>query len=191
MMSMSTMPSMRNSMFRPNRLRTQRRMGLPSQFEEMDELMKTAQAMLQRPTPPQWNGVLGVDLQKLGLDLSVAQDDDKEFKVKVDVPNFGVKDLTVQLDREGRLLRLKGNRAYEEGGMKVKSSFEKNITLSQDLDTSRIKATMADGTLTVSVPRKETENAPKEAPQTIDIDYAVRDATEDEILCSTGADPLC
>lgn len=109
-------------------------------FDEVDEMMEKSLAI--RP---------GLTLkQPLGFEVT---QDDHEYKVAMNVPDAEMKDLDLQLDHDGRVLRLKGDRFHEEGGMKVQSRFEKAILLSPDIDTSKLHANLADGTLTVIAPK--------------------------------------
>ena len=51
----------------------------------------------------------------------------------VHVPDVEAKDVDLQLDHDGRVLRLKDDRTHEEGDMKVQSRFEKAILVSPDV----------------------------------------------------------
>lgn len=92
----------------------------------------------------------------LGFDVT---QDDKEYTVAVHVPDVEAKDIDLQLDHDGRVLRLRGDRTHEEGGMKVRSRFEKAILLSPDVDTTQLKANKSGDTLTVVAPKIERAEA--------------------------------
>ena len=77
----------------------------------------------------------------------------------VHVPDVEAKDVYLQLDHDGRVLRLKGDMTHEEGGMKVQSRFEKAILLSPDVDTTKLAANMSGDTLTVVAPKIEMKAA--------------------------------
>ena len=107
-------------------------------FEEMDEMMDSSLATTGFPRPSL--SLLGKDIPdelrlRRPLGFEVTQDD-AEYKVAVHVPDVEAKDIELQLDHDGRLLRLKGDKTTEEGGMKVQSRFEKAILLSPDADTT-------------------------------------------------------
>mmetsp|Transcript_20041 Transcript_20041/g.42156 ORF Transcript_20041/g.42156 Transcript_20041/m.42156 type:complete len:242 (+) Transcript_20041:72-797(+) len=128
-------------------------------FEEMDEMMETSLAIRRFPRP----SLLGRDAPdelalRRPLGFEVTQDE-KEYKVAVHVPDVEAKDVDLQLDHDGRVLRLKGDRTHEEGGMKVRSSFEKAILLSPDMDTTKLAANMSGDTLTVVAPKIERKTA--------------------------------
>jgi len=91
------------------------------------------------------------------------------------------------LEHDGRVLRLKGERNTEDGGMKVQSSFEKSILLAPDVDVKQLSATMNGDTLTVHAPKVVTKPALEE-PKTekIEIHFeepkAALEAPKDEAV---------
>jgi HSP20 family protein len=124
-------------------------------FEEMDEMMESSLATTTRPF-----GLFDSDSLRRPLGVDVTQDDN-QYKVAINVPDVDAKGLDLQLDHDGRVLRLKGERFHEEGGMKVQSRFEKAILLSPDVDSSKLQANMSEGILTVIAPKVETKEALK------------------------------
>lgn len=129
-------------------------------FEDMDEMMESS--LLTRFTRPSQSLLGGETPGELKLrrplGFEVTQDE-KEYKVAVHVPDVEAKDVDLQLDHDGRVLHLKGNKAYEEGGTKVQSHFEKSILLSPDVDTTKLTANMSGDTLTVVAPKIEQKAA--------------------------------
>jgi HSP20 family protein len=123
-------------------------------FEEMDEMMERSLATTRGPfSLLRGDTAEGLELKRpLGFEVS---QDDHEYKVAINVPDVEAKNLDLQLDHDGRVLRLKGDHVQEEGGMKVQSRFEKAILLSPDIDTSKLEANMSEGTLTVIAPKIE------------------------------------
>ena len=129
-------------------------------FHEMDEMMESSLAtrfprpsfsLLGRDTPEE------LKLRRpLGFEVT---QDEKEYKVAVHVPDVEAKDIDLQLDHDGRVLRLKGDRTHEEGNMKIQSRFEKAILLSPDVDTTKLAANMSGDTLTVVAPKIEKKAA--------------------------------
>ncbi|KAL7482102.1 hypothetical protein ACHAW6_007784 [Cyclotella cf. meneghiniana] len=124
-------------------------------FEEMDEMMESSLATTRRPF-----GLLDSNSLRRPLGFDVTQDDN-QYKVAINVPDVDANDLDLQLDHDGRVLRLRGERFHEEGGMKVQSRFEKAILLSPDVDSSKLQANMSEGILTVIAPKVETKEALK------------------------------
>ncbi|KAL7547026.1 hypothetical protein ACHAWF_010352 [Thalassiosira exigua] len=133
-------------------------------FEEMDELMESSfSTRIPRPALSPLIKDIPEDLRlRRPLRFDVTQDD-KEYKLAVHVPDVEAKDVDLQLDHDGRVLRLKGDRTHEEGGMKVRSRFEKAILLSPDVDTTKLAANMSGDTLTVVAPKIERKAALDEA----------------------------
>jgi HSP20 family molecular chaperone IbpA len=121
-------------------------------FDEMDEMM-------ERSFDSHPLGLLDdeTDLTlKRPLGFKVTQDD-HEYKVSMHVPDVEAKDLDLQLDHDGRVLRLKGERMHEESGLKVQSRFEKAILLSPDIDPSKLQANFDHGILTVMAPKYDPD----------------------------------
>lgn len=133
-------------------------------FEEMDEMMeqslttsfpRPSLSLLSKDFPEELN-------LKRPLGFEVTQDE-KEWKVAVNVPDVEPKDIDLQLDHDGRVLRLKGDRSHEDGGMKVQSRFEKAILLAPDVDTTKLAANLSGDTLTVFAPKIERKAAHDQA----------------------------
>jgi len=147
-------------------------------FEEMDEMMESSLATTRFPRPSL--SLLGKDFPeelrfRRPLGFEVTQDE-KEYKVAIHVPDVEAKDVDLQLDHDGRVLRLKGDRTHEEGGMKVQSRFEKAILLSPDVDTTKLAANMSGDTLTVVAPKIERKLA-LEAAKDQKIEIKVQEPT--------------
>lgn len=85
----------------------------------------------------------------------------EEYRIEAELP--GVKEEDVEVNVEGRLLTLRGERREEkeEKGKKVHrvessyGSFMRSFTLPEDADENRIAADYKHGLLTVRVPRTE------------------------------------
>lgn len=134
-------------------------------FNEMDELMENSLASFprQRPFLSLVDKNLPEDLQlRRPLGFEVEPAGEKEYLIKVFVPDVDAKDLHLNLEHDGRVLRLKGERNTEDGGMKVQSSFEASILLSPDIDMKQLSASMSGDTLTVHAPKVETPKALEE-----------------------------
>mmetsp|Transcript_10537 Transcript_10537/g.18508 ORF Transcript_10537/g.18508 Transcript_10537/m.18508 type:complete len:267 (+) Transcript_10537:101-901(+) len=86
--------------------------------------------------------------------LGITQDD-KQVQFAVEVPGAKASDINLQLDEDGRVLKISGETKREEGGISVHSRFERSFTLNRDIDTSRISARMDDGVLTITAPKYE------------------------------------
>eukprot|EP01083_Nonionella_stella_P011588 32872_1 len=134
-------------------------------LDEMDQMMNIqGLTKFARPASLSLHG-------RPDLGFQVTQDE-KKYKVAVSVPDdMHMEDIELQLDHDGRVLRLKGEKKNEEEGMKVSSTFEKAILLSPDVDTSQLEASLSGDTLTVVAPK--VENAKNESKK---IDIKIMDA---------------
>jgi len=82
---------------------------------------------------------------------------DKQFRLAVDVPGVKPDHLTIELEQNGQVLHLSGDRkttkktdtSFEESEFK----FDKRFTLGKNLDTTKITAHLADGVLTLTAPK--------------------------------------
>lgn len=137
---------------------------IDSMLKEMDKMMESSLApRFPRPSLSLLDQDIFDELKlRRPLGFEVTQDE-KEYKVAVHVPEVEAKDIDLQLDSDGRVLRLKGERAHEDGGMKIQSRFEKAILLSPDVDTTKLAANMSGDTLTVFAPKIEKKTALEEA----------------------------
>jgi HSP20 family protein len=141
-------------------------------FREMDEMIESSFDELSRPSSmlalnkyPQAQG-LGLR-QSLGFDVT---QDEKEFKVTMNLGDVDVKDVDLQLDADGRMLRLKGNTVQEDSGMKIQSSFEKAVLLHPDVETDMISASFDHGVLSIVAPKVVKDEVVEEKqPMKIDI----------------------
>ena len=166
-------------------------------FEEMDQLMESSLASFprQRPFLSLADKDIPSDLQlrrPLGFEV---EPNEKDYNIKVFVPDVEAKDLHLNLEHDGRVLRLKGERNTEEGGMKVQSRFEKSILLAPDVDITKLSASMTGDTLTVNAPKKvETPKAlEEEKMEQIEIHYeepkaALEETTVEEEAQAEAAD---
>lgn len=150
-------------------------------FQEMEEIMETSFTELSLPSSN-----LSLDkfpqAQGLGLRDAFGMDviqDETEFKVSVNVSDLDVKNLDLQLDPDGRVLRLKGKKVQEEGGMKIQSSFEKAVLLHPDVDTEKISASVSGGVLRIVAPKVVKDDHSDET-KTRKIDIQVTKAKSEE-----------
>lgn len=94
-------------------------------------------------------------------------EDKESLKVYADLPGLTKKDVAINV--EDNILTIKGERKFEEEEKKdnycrverAYGTFRRSFTLPNNVDTNAIKASMKDGTLTVTIAKKE-EAKPKE-----------------------------
>lgn len=82
---------------------------------------------------------------------------DKQFRLAVDVPGVKPDKMTIELEQNGQVLHLSGDRkttkktdtSFEESEFK----FDKRFTLGKNVDTTKMTAHLADGVLTLTAPK--------------------------------------
>ena len=102
-------------------------------------------------------------------------EDEKEFKLAIDLPGVKADDIKVELKDEGRVLQLSGGRKVQTDTSFFETTFSKAFTLGSNIDSSKVTAHMAHGVLTVSAPKKG------EVVQAIKITCGESPANEDTI----------
>jgi HSP20 family protein len=129
-------------------------------FREMDELLKGFSPFLGRmPTIRPAEGV------EEFMPLADIVEREKEYLVKVDLPDVRKEDVKVLFD-DG-VLTIKGERKVEkeEKGDKVHRTerfygmFERSFVLPDDVDVKTIRAESKEGVLTIHLPRVAVEKA--------------------------------
>ena len=129
-------------------------------FREMDELLKGFSPFLGRM--PVLRPAEGVEEF---MPLADIVEREKEYLVKVDLPDVRKEDVKVLFD-DG-VLTIKGERKVEkeEKGDKVHRTerfygmFERSFVLPEDVDVKAIRAESKDGVLTIHLPRTTVEKA--------------------------------
>lgn len=71
----------------------------------------------------------------------------------MDVPGLKPEDMTVQIEQNGRVLRLSGGRKVKKENEVMETRFEKSFTLGKEIDTSKITANLANGIMVVTAPK--------------------------------------
>jgi HSP20 family protein len=83
-------------------------------------------------------------------------ENDEQFRLAVDVPGMKTDNLKVELEDDGRVMHISGERKEETGKSYKEYKFDKRFTLRKDLDTSKITAHLSDGVLVVTAPKMES-----------------------------------
>lgn len=103
-------------------------------------------------------------------------EDDKEIRFSLDLPGVKANDLEVAVKEN--MLAISGARRYRSsnGSNSKKARFERSLMLDTDrVDVSKIKANLADGVLTVTVPKK-----PKAQPIKISVTTHSQEGRKEE-----------
>lgn len=90
------------------------------------------------------------------LPVNLYEDRDNYY-VTAELPGLSKKDVKIEL--ENAVLTLSGERKQKKGDQESSLSFTRSITIGEDINASKVKATMQDGVLTVTLPREETRKA--------------------------------
>ena len=85
------------------------------------------------------------------------------FQLSIDVPGVKGKDITAEIEHDGRVLHIRGGRKVKttgsDGSVEMsESKFEKKFALDQSVDPTKITANLADGVLTIVAPKKKEES---------------------------------
>ena len=93
-------------------------------------------------------------------------EDEKEFELSIDLPGLKSEDLTVQLEENGRIIHVMGERKSRRPENSVVSMFEKNFAVDESIDTGNIRVDLSDGVLAITAPKDLNYKAIREVPVT-------------------------
>mmetsp|Transcript_25957 Transcript_25957/g.40296 ORF Transcript_25957/g.40296 Transcript_25957/m.40296 type:complete len:199 (+) Transcript_25957:73-669(+) len=91
-------------------------------------------------------------------------EDEKEFELSIDLPGVKSEDLTVQLEEDGRIIHIMGERKSRRSEDSVMSMFEKNFAVDESIDTGKIRVDLSDGVLVITAPKVLDYRAIREVP---------------------------
>ena len=81
-------------------------------------------------------------------------ENDKRFRLALDVPGVKSADMKIELEQDGRVIHVTGKRKVKTDNSFEEQKFEKRFTLGRDLDISKITAHLNDGVLVLTAPKK-------------------------------------
>jgi HSP20 family protein len=79
-------------------------------------------------------------------------EDDQKFELHADLPGVKQEDLDIQVEKD--VLTIKGERKLERKGERVAGAFSRAFTLPKHVDVEKIAATLKDGVLTLTLPKR-------------------------------------
>ena len=95
--------------------------------------------------------------------------DDKQIQLALEVPaGATANDISLSLEENDRVLKISCKATQEDNGIAVQSSFNRSFTLGRNVDTDNISASLDNGVLTITAPKKLEEEV-KETVRHIDI----------------------
>jgi len=137
----------------------------PPSWDPFGELETWARRFGHRPLMERWPNLLsafdGVDFTP----LADIEETDTSWTIEVELP--GVKKKDVELETHGQTVVICGERKQKERTgvlrqrRRVTGSFRYEVTLGGDFDAEGITANLADGELTITVPKAEDDQPHK------------------------------
>ena len=82
----------------------------------------------------------------------INEDKDK-VELVMDVPGIKKEDINLDVRGEGKVLCISGKRMLKDGDSEMESKFEKSFMLGAQFDSSKIKASLDNGILTIVAPK--------------------------------------
>ncbi|KAL3827043.1 hypothetical protein ACHAXA_007550 [Cyclostephanos tholiformis] len=82
-------------------------------------------------------------------------ENDKQFRLAVDVPGVKADHIKVELENNGRVLHISGDRKEKTDTSYKAFKFDNRFPLGRNLDTSKIVAHLSDGVLVLTAPKME------------------------------------
>ena len=135
-------------------------------FQELQSLENAMNRLFRRQLSGALRTEEALTAPQFAPPIDVYEDDNK-LSIKMDVPGIDAKDLEIRLD--GNLLTVSGERKFESDEKKEHfrrmereyGSFSRSLTLPASVDTDKISANFANGTLRIDV-AKRTDSRTKQ-----------------------------
>ena len=90
----------------------------------------------------------------------ISESDDK-YQIHVDVPGVKASDIDVNLENDGRVVHILGERKIEKEGSTMETRFEKRFMIGDNVDGDKVSASLAHGVLTLTAPKIKKKEKPK------------------------------
>jgi HSP20 family protein len=139
------------------------RRSYPNPARELNRLQREINDLFSFSPFPDSRGVFD---RSISPALDVLESDD-EFSIRCDLP--GMKQEEIEISVASGVLTIKGEKKAEEHAEKTRvyrtetweGSFQRTVSLPAEADSEKIEATLRDGVLTVTVPKRD-EAKPKQ-----------------------------
>jgi HSP20 family protein len=84
------------------------------------------------------------------------------YEIALDIPDgLETKDLQVELERDGSVVHISGERQHSADGVESMTRFSKRFSIGDGVDAENIQANFADGCLVIHAPKLAMENQAK------------------------------
>jgi HSP20 family protein len=99
------------------------------------------------------------------------REDESKMELRVDVPGIDASDINIQLEKGDKVLNIKGLRRYNLHNQGTRSEeFEQRFTIDPNtVEIKKLQANLAEGVLTISVPKKVKQPKIEDKPKTIPV----------------------
>ena len=101
-------------------------------------------------------GPLSDDLIRSSPGYTITEADGK-FNINVDLPGMKPSDIKVELEHDGSVLHISGERKIKTENTYKEVSFDRRFSLGANVDVEKMTANLADGVLTLTAPKMEPE----------------------------------
>lgn len=111
------------------------------------------------------------------------------YQIAIDVPE-GIKasDMKVELEQDGSVLHVTGERKTEENNRVLHTRFDKHFSMGPNIDVEKLSANLDDGVLVVKAPKIRVDDEPPASSQRINITEQPHVMTDDELMQKTYSD---
>lgn len=113
-------------------------------------------AELMMPIIPSFDRTSDMVLRQSSPGYEVNESNDK-YRIAVDVPGIKASDMSVELEDNGKVLRISGGRKLVKDGETSETKFVKRFTIGNNIDIDNLSANLSDGVLVLTAPKKKEE----------------------------------
>jgi len=123
-------------------------------FDQFNDIFSTIPIRFNSLLQDEYQRQLAQFHRKIGFQHYEVREDDSKMELLLDVPGIHVSDIKIQLEGEGKVVKISGSRKYRNHDKETSSTFEQSFTIDpKAVDVTELNASLADGVLTISVPK--------------------------------------